>query len=91
MKTLTSFALLPAVVAAVVVGLTGCATSHHEEMHQMQDTKMRTYKETSAVFKPGELQCDVTGLHTLASETPDYLGALRGFGDPTGRRSVLLE
>jgi len=87
MKTPTSFALL----AVAVVGFTGCASApkHQEEMQGTH--QMRTYKETRAFNDKTELQCDVFGLHTLASDTPDYLSALRGFGDETGRRSVLLD
>jgi len=75
MKTHKSFVLL-AVLVGVMAGMTGCATTHHE----------------TGAFKNGsEIQCDVTGLHTLAADTPDYLSALRGYGDRTGRRSVLLD
>jgi len=78
MRTHKSFVLLALMAGVMAAGLVGCASTscHHE----------------TGAFKNGsEIQCDVTGLHTLAADTPDYLSAVRGYGDSTGRRSVLLD
>lgn len=74
MKTQTARALLAGMVMA---GLSGCASGYANG-------------EAAPFNKTQEIQCEVYGLHTLASDAPDYLSALHGYGDETGRRSVLL-
>jgi hypothetical protein len=81
---------LAVVVLALALGFGGCASSKNPGSSPAHsDGKTSRAAATAPCFQPREIQCEVTGLHTLASETPDYLSALRGEWDPAGTESVL--